>query len=213
MKLILASSSVHRKKILEYLEYPFTVLIPDIDESAIVAKTPHALVAEIALAKAKKALSLLKDSSPTVLISADSLALNSFGEVLGKPKDAEDARRIVGSIIGTTHSLLTGYTIIKTSPYTEISATAETLVTMRTVEPPEFDDYIASNAWQGLAGGYGIQREAKSFVSNIQGCFLNVVGLPLNEIVGHLIALGIPLSMNKAKCNCEDTNTITCCID
>jgi len=211
MKLILASSSIHRKKILEYLGLPFEILVPDIDEEAIKADSPYKLVQNIAFGKANKIYKSLKNDQ-AIILAADSLALNQTGVVLGKPKDKQNAREILGSIIGTWHSLLTGYAIIRTNPYQEIIQTAETKVLMREVSDDQFEEYIQSEAWKDLAGGYGIQQEASSFIKKIDGCFLNVVGFPLQEICTHLNSLGLSIEMMKIKKACETINSIHCCI-
>ena len=83
---------------------------------------------------------------------------------------------------------------------------------MRRLSQEELERYIESNAWQGLAGGYGIQQEAKDFITKIEGCFSNVIGLPLGEIGKVLFDFGIPISMKQVKEICTQKYNSSCCI-
>jgi septum formation protein len=107
------------------------------------------------------------------------------GEVLGKPVDEADARRMLQTLSGTRHEVITGVAVIW-GPEKRRIGSARTYVTMRRLTPQELEGYIAGMEWVGKAGAYAIQETADRFVERVEGSFSNVVGLPL-ELVKEML--------------------------
>jgi septum formation protein len=108
--------------------------------------------------------------------------------ILGKPKDAGDAREMLAGLAGRRHHVMTAYSIAHGDR--AIARSVSTAVTFRLLDPAELDAYVGGGEWQGKAGGYAIQGVASAFVTEIRGSFTNVVGLPLAEVLADLRALG-----------------------
>lgn len=173
-KLILASGSPRRRELLSMAGYVFEIMSPEAEEISG-GLPPERLAAENSRLKAKAAL---KEKNG-VIICADTVVCLD-GEILGKPKSKEDARRMLRSLSGKTHSVITGYTV--TDGECEIGDFCETKVTMRRIFPDELEKYVESGECADKAGAYGIQGAAGVFVSEIVGDYYTVVGLPLCKI-------------------------------
>ena len=111
-------------------------------------------------------------------------------QTFGKPADEADARRILGSLAGTTHQVITGVALCQPAAGRRLVRHAVTLCQMRPMTPRELDDYIAGRGWEGKAGAYGIQDEGDKFVTLVEGSFSNVVGLPVELVVEMLAEFG-----------------------
>lgn len=173
-KLILASNSPRRREILESAGYVFSVISPRTDEveSGLAPK-------DLAVENSKrKALAVLKEEKG-VVISADTVV--ALGDtVLGKPRDTEDAKRMLHSLSKKSHCVITGYTV--SDGETQVSGYVETKVTMRELFDDEIDAYVKTGSPLDKAGAYGIQEAAGMFVSKLEGDYYNVVGLPISKI-------------------------------
>lgn len=185
--LILASASPRRQQLLRELGYTFEVHPPDIDEDAFPDMPPTDLARHLALAKAEAVASRFPDA---VVLGADTVV--AFGDqVLGKPKDAEDARRMLALLSGTTQIVITGIAAMHaTAPFSR-STRILSSVRMRVLTPRQIDDYIQTGHWRGKAGAYGIQ-DPDPFVIRIAGSHSNIVGLPLAATRQMLTAAGLP---------------------
>lgn len=182
---ILASSSPRRIEILKTLNLSFDV-IPSNYEEIITKKSPNELVCEFARAKAMDvAIRAPKDK---LVIAADTIVFKD-DEILGKPKSKNDAFRMLKKLSGSSHSVLTGICILDTNSNTMLEDYEETIVYFKDLSDDEINTYIDSKEPLDKAGAYGIQGLGSIFVKKIDGCYFNVVGLPvfkLNILLGKM---------------------------
>jgi septum formation protein len=175
---ILASSSPRRRRILEGLGLVFEVESPGIGEDAHDGETPSEHVTRLALAKA----AIVADGRERgTVLGADTIVLLD-GEVLGKPGDADAARAMLRATRGRWHEVLTGVGLIRCSDGAAVSGFERTRVLMRDLTDPEVDEYVASGEPLDKAGSYGIQECGAAVVDSVDGCFYNVVGLPVARL-------------------------------
>ncbi len=182
--LILASASPRRMELLREAGMVFEVVVPTIPEPDEVTNrlSPTQQAEALAYFKAKT----IRDLRPDALVLGADTIVALGGRILGKPADIDDARRMLSSLAGTRHAVITGVALI--APDGErLIASDVTFVTMRKITPDELEAYLASGEWSGKAGAYAIQETADRFVQNIEGSFSNIVGLPL-ELVGRMLA-------------------------
>lgn len=186
-RLVLASASPRRLALLREAGYAFDVHPADIDESDHPAGlSPGQLAEWLANQKARRIASIFPDA---VVLAADTVvALRD--QILGKPVDAADARRMLQLLGGTTHQVITGVAILRQVDSFHRSARVVSEVSMRQLTSPEIERYLASNEWQGKAGGYGIQ-DPDPFVTRIAGSHTNIVGLPMETTVALLAEAGV----------------------
>ncbi len=194
MRYILASRSPRRREILENIGLEFDIITADTDESS--EETDPARLCEIlAIRKGEAVYNKLVgdgvDCGDVIIISSDTVVA-AEGEILGKPKDKEDARRMLSLLSGRTHSVLSGVSIIRNGNcYVDHS---ETRVTFDGLSAGEIETYVSSNDPYDKAGGYGIQGHASLWVKEISGCYFGVVGLPVNTLNRlHKDCTGMPL--------------------
>ena len=180
MKIILASQSPRRRDLLEQIGLDFAVLVSEVEER-ITEKDPEAAVCQLALQKAK---AVAEQQEPgTLVIGADTVVV-SEGRIMGKPKNGEEARRMLRQLQGSTHSVFTGTALICTGEIqdeTEVFA-RETKVSMYPMTEEEIAWYISTGEPMDKAGAYGIQGICARFIEKIEGDYNNVVGLPVGEI-------------------------------
>lgn len=172
MNLILASQSPRRRELLGLLRMPFTVCVPAVDETMDPAAPAQD---EVARVSRQKALATPRAETDTV-IAADTIVVCD-GQVLGKPADADAARRMLRLLSGRTHQVMTGVTVLRGAVC--LSCTEITDVHFRALSDREIEDYIRTNEPMDKAGAYGIQGGASLFVTGISGDYFNVVGLPV----------------------------------
>ena len=186
-RLVLASASPRRQELLRSAGYDFTVVTPDVDESAYPpGMLPSAIAVHLAEAKAKAVAAMHPDC---VVLAADTVV--AFGDVpLGKPTDENDARRMLLLLSGTTHIVITSVTVAHTAENFFKSVRTMSAVRMRFLTPPELESYIATGDWIGKAGGYGIQ-DKDPFVTRIAGSQTNIVGLPMSVAKRLLAEAGV----------------------
>lgn len=183
-ELILASSSPRRRGLLERAGIAHRVVPPSIEEPAqSVLHLPPAGQAE-ALAYFK-ASAVAKEHPRALILGADTVVAVGQ-EVLGKPCDADDARRMLCTLSNTRHQVITGIALLKDAQ-TRLICSATTWVTMRPIADAEVADYVRSGEWEGKAGAYAIQETADRFVTAVEGAFDNVVGLPV-ELLQNMLA-------------------------
>ena len=174
-RFILASASPRRQSLLRDAGYEFEIDAADIDESAYpTGMLPSKVAVHLAEAKAKAVAARHPDD---VILAADTVV--AFGDaMLGKPNDAAHAKRMLELLSGTTHIVITGVAVMHVAAEFNRTARAMSAVRMRLLAPTEIDHYVASGAWQGKAGGYGIQ-DPDPFVIRQAGSHTNIVGLPM----------------------------------
>ena len=183
-RLVLASSSPRRRELLADAGYQFEVVSPPMDEpDELIHKLPPAQQAEsLSYFKARSVADLHPDG---LVLGADTVVAVG-GQVLGKPTDADDARRMLRTLSSTRHCVITGVTLL--GPQRQrLIASEVTYVTMRPMSEQDIEDYIASGEWEGKAGAYAIQETAQDrFVLKVEGSYSNVVGLPM-ELVTRML--------------------------
>lgn len=181
MSIILASGSIRRKELLEQIGIDFIVQKVDCDEN-ICSKDPKICVGLLAGKKAGKVLNNID-----TVIAADTLVVCD-GEFMGKPKDREDAKRMLLKLSGKKHSVFTGYVVAKGAKAE--GGAEETVVTFAEIDDQEIERYLDTNEYKDKAGGYAIQGIAGKFITKIDGSYANVVGLPIHKIYEALKILG-----------------------
>jgi septum formation protein len=175
MTLVLASRSPQRRAILTQLGLEFRIAEPSYEELPLPV-APHELAERHSIGKAR---SVEAGEGETVL-GVDTLVV--IGDrVLGKPADAAEAASMLALLAGRTHHVVSGLTL-RDAPG-ERTGHARTAVRFRPLDAAAIDDYVARGEWRGRAGGYAIQEAGAALVSNIEGCFFNVVGLPVALLV------------------------------
>jgi len=181
MKLVLASASPRRAEILRNAAITFETQIALVDESILPGELPGKYVRRLALEKARAAAEARHDRNENLFVGADTTVVMA-NEILGKPESEEDARRMLRLLSGATHEVHTGLAIL--SPRDKIERVVEeiTRVSFAPLSEDEIDAYIATGEPFDKAGGYGIQGIAGRYVTRIEGCYFNVVGLPLASL-------------------------------
>jgi septum formation protein len=176
--LVLASKSPRRQQILRDAGIPFIVRPSDVPEERRPDEAPLDYVRRLAEEKAF-AVTLGADE---VILGADTVVVVA-GQVLEKPRDALDARRMLALLSGREHEVMTG--ICLRTEGQKIADAVTTRVRFVTLTPDELDAYVASGEPMDKAGGYAIQGLASKFIDRIDGCYFNVVGLPVALVYGH----------------------------
>jgi septum formation protein len=193
MRLVLASASPRRVEILRNAGIAFEVRAAVIDESPHEGEGPSDYVQRLALEKAR---AVADDNAnqpaiyePTIFIAADTTVVID-AEMLGKPESEEDARRMLRLLSGRVHEVHTGLALIRRPGAWEKVAEEITRVMFARLSDNEIESYIASGEPFGKAGGYAVQGIAGRYVTRIEGCYFNVVGLPLARLYALLREAG-----------------------
>ncbi|HKV63429.1 MAG TPA: Maf family protein [Candidatus Acidoferrum sp.] len=187
MKLILASASARRAEILHDAGLSFTVLSSDIDETSYPGEAAHDLVQRLALAKAE--LVAERSAGPAIVIGADT-EVTLEGHIFGKPRSSDDARHMLEKLSGRTHAVVTGVALIRLPDAERLTFVESTLVQFNMLSAEEISRYLATEEPHDKAGGYAIQGRAGRYIPRIEGCYFNVVGLPLARLQHALTSLG-----------------------
>ena len=175
--LILASGSPRRRELLSLYTTDFTVCVSDFDESAVTAPTPAQLVEQLAIGKC---LAVAKQHPDAVVIGCDTV-VDCGGKVFGKPKDKEDARRMLKALSGSDHYVHTGVCVWHEGESHTFTAT--TRVRFFPLSDEQIEAYISTDEPYDKAGGYGIQGPAALFVESIEGDYNNIFGLPAAHVM------------------------------
>ncbi len=176
--LVLASASPRRQEILHRAEIPFSVRPADVDESGLEGEVPLDHVRRLAEAKAR---AVWREGE--LVLGADTVVAVD-GLALGKPRDREDAGRMLTLLSGRAHNVLTGVCLLESDQCWV--AVEQTKVQFRDLEPQEIETYVSRGEPFDKAGAYAIQGGARDFVERIEGCYFNVVGLPVARVYSML---------------------------
>lgn len=180
MKVILASKSPRRVEILEKIVKEFEVVQSNFDENTIDFKGDiEKYVKDLSRNKAIEVSKRLNE--PSIVIAADTVVFQD-GKVLEKPKNEEDAFSMLSSLSGNTHKVYSGICLINTYDDTVVTDCDCTEVRFSELNPRQIRNYINSGEPMDKAGAYGIQGLGGAFVEGINGCYYNVMGLPLNKL-------------------------------
>jgi septum formation protein len=187
MKLILASASQRRAQILHDAGLSFSVVSSAIDETPYPGETPPQLVERLAGAKAD--LVAARAVGPSIIIAADTVVVLD-GQILGKPRSTDDARRMLQLFSGRTHSVVTGVSLVRLPEIERRQFVETTLVHFAPLRRDEISRYLATEEPYDKAGAYAIQGRAGRYIPRIEGCYFNIVGLPLSRTLSALHELG-----------------------
>lgn len=184
LDIYLASKSPRRRKLLKQLGIKFKSFSVDLHEEILDGEHPIQTVKRLAVHKSDEAA--LKVGKG-ILITADTIVVLG-NEIIGKPKNELDAFRILSRLSGKTHTVYTGFAVLNLNRKKKIVGYEQTDVTFRKLTQKEIRDYIKTGSPMDKAGAYGIQDDFGAvFVKRIDGCYYNVVGLPLAKIYKSLI--------------------------
>ena len=187
MRLILASASPRRAEILRNAGISFEATPAAVDESRWNGETPAHLVRRLASAKAVAAADRV--SGAAIVLGADTEVVVD-GEVLGKPVADLDAREMLCRLSGRVHEVITGLELIRLPDRATRSEQEVTRVTFAALSAEEINSYVATGEPFDKAGGYAIQGRAGRFITRVEGCYFNVVGLPLSRLCRALLEFG-----------------------
>lgn len=176
--IVLASSSNRRKELLTRLGIKYTSMPSKIDEDGYDYEHPEKLVQELSLAKASNVANVVEDA---LIIAADTVVAHD-NKVLGKPKDEEDAKRMLQLLENDKHEVFTGLALISANDEMHFLDYDVTEVFMRKVEEEEIERYIKTGEPMDKAGSYGIQGKGGIFVNKIIGSYFTVMGLPVHML-------------------------------
>jgi len=178
-KIILASASPRRRELLKHLGLTFEVIPSKIEEDVKDGEEPCEHVLRLARLKAQE---IARDQDSAVIIGADTIVVLG-GEILGKPKDEEEAFAMLSQMSGRVHRVFTGFCVLDASDGSEYSEAVESKVRFKHLTPEEIRGYIKTGEPMDKAGAYAVQGRGSYMIKEIQGSYTNVVGLPLCELV------------------------------
>ncbi len=178
---ILASNSPRRQELLRQIGIRFSVAPADVDEAIVPREAPEAYAMRVALDKARIIASRFHEG---IVIAADTIVVLD-NEIMGKPADAADAVRMLDKLSGRMHSVMTAVVLKDAGTGRELVKSALTKVWFHSLSSFDIANYVKSGEPLDKAGAYGIQERGALLVDRIEGCYFNVVGLPLS-ILGEL---------------------------
>lgn len=210
--LILASNSPRRRELLALGGYQFTVSPADVDETPLPGEDPRDYAVRTAEGKARAIAS--KVPAGSIILSADTIVVHENPqtgkpEILGKPVDEADARRMLLQLRGRIHQVFTAVSVLRSSDGRMETDLCITDVPMRNYSDEEIDAYIATGDPMDKAGAYAIQHKGFHPAEDMQGCYSNVVGLPLCHAARTLLKFGIPPQTDLAA-QCLNNHTYQC---
>jgi septum formation protein len=188
-QIILASSSPRRAALLTQIGLLFEIISPGVDESQVsFSEDPAGATEQLALCKAQ-AVASQHETPGRLVIGADTIVVLDH-QIFGKPDDAAEARAMLQALNGRAHIVITGFALVATGTDRFITTHEKTTVHMRALTDEEIEAYLATGEPFDKAGAYGAQGYGGSLIARIEGCFYNVVGLPLSRLVTTLKAFG-----------------------
>ena len=187
MRLILASTSPRRAQILRDASLVFSIVSSAVDETPIPGEAPGDLVRRLANAKAE--LVAARSLGPAIVVAADTVVVLE-GQILGKPRSTDDARHMLERLSGRTHSVVTGVSLIRLPDVEQRAFVETTLVHFDRLSANEITRYLATDEPHATAGAYALPGRAGRYIPRIEGCYYNVVGLPLAHLLAELHELG-----------------------
>ena len=184
-KLVLASASPRRSELLKQLELEFTVFPSGAEETLLEGNLPASEVERLAYEKARDVWQRIERAEDFVILGADTVVVLEE-RILGKPENAEEAREMLLALSGKWHRVLTGIALVDFEGNLIYQGHEETKVLFADLTAEEIAKYLDSGEALDKAGAYGIQGRAAKFVKKINGCYFNVMGLPLAHLYGIL---------------------------
>ena len=200
MRLVLASGSPRRRELVALLGLPFEVVPAEVDESSLPGELPIDLVLRLAIDKVEAAAgSPVVDrgaNAEVVVLAADTI-VDVAGEILGKPADAGDARRMLRALSARTHLVHTAVAVGRDAR--TVHEVVTTSVTMTSMTDAAIEWYLATGEPMDKAGAYAVQGAGGAFVAGIEGSASNVVGLPLATVVDLLARQGVAVVAGESR--------------
>lgn len=191
--MILASKSPRRKEILAQLGFQLQIKSKDIEEISDKVE----IVEQIKDISLKKVMAVAVENPKEFVVGADTVVVID-GKILGKPKSEVDAEKMLKSLSGKNHEVITAYTLINLEKNIKITNSVESTVYFKQISDEEIKWYIKSGEPMDKAGAYGIQGLGSIFVDKIDGDFFAIMGFPINHFIKTLNNLKIPIeSLNK----------------
>jgi len=186
LPIYLASKSPRRRKLLNQINLNFKSFTVDMEEKIKLGEKPSANVKRLSKEKLEIARQRVNHG---IIITADTIVVLNK-KVIGKPKDKQEAKRILKNLSGKVHTVYTGFSIYNSVNKMLLTDYEKTLVEFRKLTAKEIDDYIKSGSPMDKAGAYGIQDDFGAvFIKKINGCYYNVVGLPLTKVYQTLLKI------------------------
>jgi septum formation protein len=190
--IVLASSSPRRRVLLRELGVAFCVRVPDVDERPLPGEAPGPHVRRLALAKARAVVRGLAPGSGAQWVLGADTVVALDGTILGKPRDAADAERMLARLSGRTHEVLTGVALVPAGGGRARSAVVRSRVEMKPFDAAAIRRYVAGGEPLDKAGSYAVQGRGRHLVARVRGSLTNVVGLPLERLRQLFAAAGVP---------------------
>ncbi|MDP2859023.1 MAG: Maf family protein [Bacillota bacterium] len=190
-RIVLASSSPRRQELLSKVGLDFEIIPAEFDESAV-SGAPDQVVKALALEKASEVARQLGVGLDAVVIGADTIVYID-GKILGKPADDREAGLMLGMISGRTHVVYTGIAMIDTLTGKTLVECEESRVHIRELAPDEIAAYVRTGEPSDKAGAYAVQGVGSVIVDRIEGCYFNVVGLPMSRLALMLKEFGVSI--------------------
>lgn len=206
-RLVLASGSPRRRQLLSLLGIPFVVKAVDVDERPLAGEPPSEMVLRVSQAKA---FALAEVRPDELVVAADTIVVLD-GQPLGKPKDADDAVRILHDLRHRPHSVYSGVAVWHAARRRMLTELAQSNVWMRNYSGEEVRAYVNSGDPLDKAGAYAIQHPGFDPVARVEGCWLNVMGLPLCHLTRALEQAGLVVPANVPGA-CQAFNQRACTI-
>ena len=178
MNIILASASPRRKEILENTNIKFDIISSSIEELVLDGESPCQMVMRLAF---EKGIDIASKHKSDLVISADTIVVLD-NNILGKPKDEEEARQMISNLSGRTHQVITGISLINLENNKKIIDYVISNVKFKKLSKDDINDYIKTKESLDKAGAYGIQGYGALLVEEIQGDYFNIVGLPISKL-------------------------------
>jgi septum formation protein len=182
VKIFLASSSPRRAEILRNAGIAFEIRAALVEEEALPGETARAMVARLAEAKARATAARISGAMRECIVVGADTTVELDGEILGKPRESSHAREMLAKLSGRTHHVLTGLFLLRLPGGATRAAVEDSVVTFAPLDEKEIDEYVATAEPLGKAGAYAIQGLAGRYIPRIEGCYFNVVGLPLARL-------------------------------
>jgi septum formation protein len=190
MKLILASASPRRAEILREAGFSFEVAQANVDETRLRGETARAMSRRLAEAKARAVAEKLGTEPPEAIVVGADTIVEVQGRLLGKPESAKTAREMLLKLSGRTHRVVTSVVAVRLPDRATKAATVSTRVRFARLSRDEIAAYVATGEPLDKAGAYAVQGIGGRFIERIDGCYFNVVGLPLARLYRMLVSLG-----------------------
>ncbi|MBI4466838.1 MAG: septum formation inhibitor Maf [Acidobacteria bacterium] len=177
-RLVLASGSPRRREVLRNAGFAFEVVSPEVNETYPGGEDPAALTERLALEKAESVARRFRPQDDVVVLGADTVVV-ADRTILGKPGSVEEARQMLEKLSGRGHQVITGVALAAPDTPRRAVGHEVTQVYFRSLTPAEIAAYVASGEPLDKAGAYAVQGQAARFVTRVEGCYFNVVGLPV----------------------------------